>query len=148
MRQKILRLRKGITGTAHRPVLLTFQLTVDCRTHNELVYSLRAALQAFRASKAVKAIHLLTSDLPAVNDTNERDGLVPTWLDPITSTSPTSDYPPVHVSFPWNVWQSSSFSNLTAARIWRETSLPTFNSMAVESQLPNLPNLSDVWMCA
>ncbi|GAA5857101.1 hypothetical protein JCM8547_007959 [Rhodosporidiobolus lusitaniae] len=101
------------------------------RDHDELRFSIRSALHAF-SSSALRQLHLLTTDLlsnvlfidllelsPNITTIVDlpRIGQVPRWL------NPSSAFQVTH--------HSSFFQD--------ETALPTFNSLSIESQLPNMP---------
>ncbi|GAA5826985.1 hypothetical protein JCM11251_002195 [Rhodosporidiobolus azoricus] len=104
------------------------------RDHDELRYSLRSALSAFVPS-ALRKIHLVTTDLPSnallsdlIDGNNltqtvqsSRVGQVPVWL----NRSPASANPALEVLHHTAIFEDSS-------------SLPTFNSLSIESQFPHL----------
>ncbi|KDR71214.1 hypothetical protein GALMADRAFT_143926 [Galerina marginata CBS 339.88] len=126
------------------------------RQHDELRYSLRSAKSATSSWKGSR-FHLVANsyymplsqsrDFDAIDgdEEEEREGLrlgqVPQWLD-LTKTGERVPKLVVHYDAnifrllppsPNNVISDSEVSD------WRASSLPTFNSMAIESQLGNLP---------
>lgn len=117
-----------------------------CREHDELRYSLRSLLAAFDP-RSIRRIHLLTTDLPShtLPSTLAMDhstseplplvGLVPTWLNKSTVASPRSPLQLVH--------HSSIFPSGNDSRDWINGSLPTFNSMAIESRFAFLDGLHE-----
>ncbi|KAJ7097451.1 hypothetical protein C8R44DRAFT_889358 [Mycena epipterygia] len=113
------------------------------REHDELRYSLRAA-RAATARWPISAWHIVTADVPHPNayytpDHQRRLGLVPQWLD-IECTSATE--PPIHLHHDTQIFRLTGRPGdaLTAADAtdWLGKVIPSFNSHAVESQLPHL----------
>ncbi|KAJ6498788.1 hypothetical protein C8R45DRAFT_1125525 [Mycena sanguinolenta] len=114
------------------------------RQHDELRYSLRSA---FKNTKSWKhsVWHIVTADVPDPDafDDAQRLGLVPQWLDVESAwAGGENGEPPVYL------YHDSELFRLTASPgrtptidevdRWRNDVLPTFNSMAVESQLAHL----------
>ncbi|GAA6004454.1 hypothetical protein JCM10207_000733 [Rhodosporidiobolus poonsookiae] len=113
------------------------------REHDELRYSIRSALRAFKPS-ALSSLRLVTTDLPAnslysdllapveapLNYTplveSSRIGQQPTWL----SSDTAHRTPPLEV-----VHHTDLFD--------RSVALPTFNSLSIESQFPQLQPTSE-----
>jgi hypothetical protein len=91
------------------------------RDMNELKYSMRSVAEY--ASQAFERIHILVTQVDP--DTNEAQ--MPTWLDPEKST----DVDVVRV-----VHHSDIFEDPSA--------LPSFNSLAIESQIHHTPDLTDI----
>ncbi|GAA6038989.1 hypothetical protein JCM8097_000143 [Rhodosporidiobolus ruineniae] len=134
------RVRPGVAAVRERQTARHF------REHDELRYSIRSALRAF-ASSSLSKIRLLTTDLPAnvlYSDTldplpaslsenssslvaSSRVGQLPTWLDRSLSAG---RHPPFAVTHHSSIFDDS-------------TLLPTFNSLSIESQFPNLDGLSE-----
>ncbi|KAJ7656654.1 hypothetical protein B0H17DRAFT_359292 [Mycena rosella] len=118
------------------------------RQHDELRYSLRSA---FKNTKTWKhsVWHIVTADVPDPDkfDGSERLGLVPQWLDLESAwAGGESGEPPVHLYHDSDIFHLTSLPGRTPTieevDKWRNSVLPTFNSMAVESQLPHLdPNI-------
>ncbi|KAJ7486619.1 hypothetical protein FB451DRAFT_1227651 [Mycena latifolia] len=114
------------------------------REHDELRYSLRSVRKATSSWKYT-AVHLVTADVNPEDPSNPdgRLGLVPQWLN-MDFIPPRSDAgpPPVYLHhdselfhlIPSGPRQPSS----QEVDAWRNNTLPTFNSHAVESQIPNL----------
>lgn len=109
------------------------------RTHNELRYSLRSVLRNLPAN-LLRGFYLYTSDLPS---TEGRKGLLPSWL----STSMSQQSILVQPIFPHQVFKSSASRLLAEVNQWRQDALPTFNSMAIESQFPSVELATDSWIC-
>ncbi|KAJ7933822.1 hypothetical protein B0H13DRAFT_683575 [Mycena leptocephala] len=114
------------------------------RQHDELRYSLRAA---FKNTKSWKhsVWHIITADVPDPDafDDAQRLGLVPQWLDTESAwAGGENGEPPVYLYHDSQVFRLTSLPGHTPAveevDKWRNKVLPTFNSMAVESQLAHL----------
>ncbi|KAJ7467158.1 hypothetical protein FB451DRAFT_407107 [Mycena latifolia] len=114
------------------------------RQHDELRYSMRSA---FKNTKTWKhsVWHIVTADVPDPDefDDNERLGLVPQWLDFDTAwAGGEHGEPPVYLYHDSEIFHLTSLpgrtSTIEEVDKWRSSVLPTFNSMAVESQLPHL----------
>lgn len=86
------------------------------RAHNELLYSMRSSRSLDQ--EAVGRRLLFTTDLPS-GDGGERQGQVPSWF----ATGEGVD-----LEHHWRAWTPEL----------REASLPTFNSLAIETQLGHL----------
>jgi len=82
-------------------------------------------------------LHLVTGDLPAGE---RRIGQMPTWFDREKNCSTH-----LQVHHHWEIFKVRSQDILEPeAKTWRESVLPTFNSIAIESQLITLaPQLTD-----
>ncbi|KIM72381.1 hypothetical protein PILCRDRAFT_741928 [Piloderma croceum F 1598] len=106
------------------------------RDHDELVHSLRSVIHSLR-EEDLADLHLVTGDLPAGE---MRIGQMPTWLDRNKSCSTH-----LQVHHHWDIFKMRSQNVLEPkAKVWRESILPTFNSIAIESQLVTLaPQLTD-----
>ncbi|GAA5909159.1 hypothetical protein JCM8208_003392 [Rhodotorula glutinis] len=132
------RVRPGVARVRDRKASHHF------REHDELRYSVRSALEAFEPL-ALGKLHLVSTDLPAnflladildrvpvENITRVVDavrvGQVPSWLN---RSAASPDQLEVH--------HHSSFFENTA-------DLPTFNSLSIESQLPNLSGLREFFL--
>ncbi|PPQ65809.1 hypothetical protein CVT26_000394 [Gymnopilus dilepis] len=120
------------------------------RQHDELRYSLRSARKA-TAGWRESMFHLVANSfsipLPPYEGEGSdfrygiRLGQVPQWLDLWTSDEGSPSITVHHDVdifrlLPAKFDEVPSTADLAA---WREASIPTFNSMAVESQLANLP---------
>ncbi|KPV78309.1 uncharacterized protein RHOBADRAFT_50790 [Rhodotorula graminis WP1] len=132
------RVRPGVARVRDRKASHHF------REHDELRYSLRSAVQAFEP-RALGKLHLVSTDLPAntlLSDILDnvpvgnitpvveaaRVGQVPSWLN--RSAIPREQL---------EVHHHSSFFEDTA-------DLPTFNSLSIESQLPNILGLREFFL--
>ncbi|KAJ6576158.1 hypothetical protein DFH09DRAFT_1150528 [Mycena vulgaris] len=110
------------------------------REHDELRYSLRSIRKA-TASWKYTAVHLVTADVnpedPEIPDT--RLGLVPQWLNMDFVPSRSVDGPPpVYLHHDSQLFRLTGSPTSEQVSAWRNKTLPTFNSHAIESQLPNL----------
>ncbi|KAJ7152281.1 hypothetical protein C8R43DRAFT_1235778 [Mycena crocata] len=113
------------------------------RQHDELRYSLRSAFENTKTWKH-SAWHIVSADVP---DPDEPDGhqlgLVPQWL-AIDSAVTGGEHgePAVYLYHDSEIFHLTSAPghNTTTEQVnkWRDSVLPTFNSMAVESQLAHL----------
>ncbi|KAF7968346.1 hypothetical protein HWV62_30941 [Athelia sp. TMB] len=105
--------------------------------HDELLYSLRSVMAALPAA-AVAGLHVVSTDLPLPDGT--RAGQVPTWLAPQDGCAPR-----LEMHHHWDLFKmrTNGTGDEEEARAWRERALPSFNSMAIETQLVSLaPRLS------
>ncbi|KAJ7433616.1 hypothetical protein B0H11DRAFT_2259232 [Mycena galericulata] len=117
------------------------------REHDELRYSLRAAYDA-TASWPDSQWHVVTADVPHPNARNSpsaphrRLGLVPQWLDIECALQGPDDQPAIHLHHDSQIFRltSSPGTTLTPADAseWLDKVVPSFNSHAIESQLPQL----------
>lgn len=105
------------------------------RDHDELKYSLRSLLKAISCyPDVVEKIFLYTSDFPSEKP-HQRIGSIPKWL---------NVHHPNHLSskmelvFPWQTFKTPAAASVQEALDWRANALPTFQSMAVESQFANI----------
>ncbi|KAJ7267659.1 hypothetical protein B0H12DRAFT_1229947 [Mycena haematopus] len=114
------------------------------RQHDELRYSLRSA---FKNTKSWKdsVWHIVTADVPDPDafDDAQRLGLVPQWLDLESAwAGGENEEPPVYLYHDSELFRLTTLPGHTPTidqvDRWRNNVLPTFNSMAVESQLPHL----------
>ncbi|KAJ6543973.1 hypothetical protein B0H19DRAFT_1169192 [Mycena capillaripes] len=106
------------------------------RTHGEMINSMRSVLKSLPAALVNKYI-VLTADV-AADDTEElRLGSVPTWL----NSSQEDGVRVIHHSDVFRV-PESFLSSDTNGRKWRDTFVPSFNSLAIESQLANIDGLA------
>ncbi|KAJ7896082.1 hypothetical protein B0H14DRAFT_2431241 [Mycena olivaceomarginata] len=114
--------------------------TTHFREHGEMVNSMRSVWKSMPASLVRKYI-LLTADVPA-DDTEElRLGSVPIWL----NTSQENDQIQLlHHSDVFRTLESSlpSTDVENRGRAWRDRFVPSFNSLAIESQLANIEDLA------
>ncbi|CAK5274298.1 unnamed protein product [Mycena citricolor] len=122
------------------------------REHGELRYSIRAAQRATATWPDVTT-HIVTADVPAPNNDTYRLGLVPQWLDPTCASYTFSPQIDQEVTVqqgqsPIRLHHDTQLFRYTAdpgsllqpqdAALWLSNVLPSFNSMAVESQLAHL----------
>lgn len=123
--------------------------------HNELLYSMRSAYQSF-GSKAIGKMHIMASAYPLPEEAVNKlvpggvaarlvVGQVPYWLN--TSAAIGTDEAKVELHYDaeyFRPMQRSEEREWTPqdVEVWRSKTLPSFNSLAVESQLFNLPRAS------
>ncbi|KAJ7475403.1 hypothetical protein B0H11DRAFT_2427857 [Mycena galericulata] len=118
------------------------------RQHDELRYSLRSAFKNTRPWKD-SVWHIVTADVPDPDEfeDSQRLGLVPQWLDLDSAwAGGENGEPPVYLHHDSELFRLTTLPGYTPSieevDKWRDSVLPTFNSMAVESQLPHLdPNI-------
>lgn len=112
------------------------------RDHNELRFSQRSAA---RNLPFVRKYHLLSSDTPVctpIRDTTcsvhsePRIGEVPEWLDLVRVEGDAS----YNVQHHWDLFKTSDNRD---AEGWRTNCLPSFNSLAIESQLANVDGAAE-----
>lgn len=93
------------------------------RSHNELRYSLRSVLNAFKDQpEALTSFHIYSSDIPSESDPyTTREGSVPTWLDLENDRFQTFNGTEVsiHMAFPWEVFKTSQYQHPHDAYSWR-----------------------------
>ncbi|KAJ7259134.1 hypothetical protein B0H12DRAFT_1109015 [Mycena haematopus] len=114
------------------------------REHDELRFSLRSIRKASFSWKYT-AMHIVAADVNAENPTNTdaRLGLVPQWLNMEFNPS-RSEFgpPPIYLHHDSQLFHliPTGPTKPTSEQVyaWRNKTLPTFNSHAIESQLPNL----------
>ncbi|KAJ6546616.1 hypothetical protein B0H10DRAFT_1322834 [Mycena sp. CBHHK59/15] len=119
------------------------------REHDELRYSLRAARNA-TASWPNSTWHIIAADVPDpdsnVNDTStvhqRRLGLVPQWLDVECAYHGAETQAPIRFQHDTQLFhltgEPGAALQAKDAEEWLAKILPSFNSHAVESQLPQL----------
>ncbi|KAJ7266363.1 hypothetical protein B0H12DRAFT_1320991 [Mycena haematopus] len=116
------------------------------REHDELRYSLRAARNA-TASWRNSTWHIVTADIsePTASGHERRLGLVPQWLDIECAFYGCPDpetQPPIRLQHDTQLFRLTGRPGVTLqannATDWLDKVLPSFNSHAVESQLPHL----------
>lgn len=111
------------------------------RDHDELRYSLRSLLAAFPPG-SLRTIHLIVGDLAASD--GERHAQIPRWLqDGHVGEVGTGAFPRLRVVPHSEIFKTlptvaNTTEQLQRASDWASTSVPSFNSLAIESQLPNL----------
>ncbi|KAJ7086180.1 hypothetical protein B0H15DRAFT_361823 [Mycena belliarum] len=121
-------------GSWQPPVLGSRQ--THFRTHGEMINSMRSVFSSM-PSEVVRKYILLTADVAAEDTAELRLGSVPTWMDTNHSTSLQI----LHHSDVFRVPRSS----LPQIEVeghgleWRDRNVPSFNSLAIESQLANIP---------
>ncbi|CAK5275855.1 unnamed protein product [Mycena citricolor] len=105
------------------------------RSHGELRHSMRSVLTSLDRG-SVRNLHLLTADIPS-DIAGLRLGSTPDWLDLSAGVRV------VHHSEVFRVPESSLgiWGKERMARAWRDEHVPSFNSLAIESQFGNMPNL-------
>ncbi|KAJ7247002.1 hypothetical protein C8J57DRAFT_1359794 [Mycena rebaudengoi] len=116
------------------------------REHDELRYSLRSARSA-TASWPNSTWHIVTADMPDPDNTStdqpRRLGLVPQWLDVTCAHYPGFEgQPPIHLQHDTQLFhltgKPGAALKVQDASDWLNKIIPSFNSHAVESQLPHL----------
>ncbi|KAJ7123056.1 hypothetical protein C8R44DRAFT_876248 [Mycena epipterygia] len=123
----------------HPPVFLGSRQT-HFRTHDEMINSMRSVLKSMPSGLVQKYI-LVTADVAADDSEELRLGSVPTWLDINHGTG----LQVLHHSDIFRIPESLLPSDADAerqGRAWRDRIVPSFNSLAIESQLVNIPNLA------
>lgn len=107
--------------------------------HSELLYSIRSAYSSLGPDNLAK-VHIMASAYPmklfSKNNTNQMVGQYPSWLN--KNLEPFRSQIAIHYDAdyfkPMSVREKDQFD--TAA--WKSNTIPSFNSLAVESQLFNL----------
>lgn len=133
------------------------------RVHNELQYSLRSVVRAFknRLATSLASFHLLTTDLPDLpffdsdnpalllqqgrrqaQQTPWRWGFKPSWL---KANHMHHKHMTISPEYPWRFFQTHNVS-LSEAQAWREEALPSFQSMSIESSIPHIHTQTDIAM--
>ncbi|KAJ7446894.1 hypothetical protein B0H11DRAFT_2083701 [Mycena galericulata] len=122
-----------------RPIAVGSRYT-HFRTHGEMRNSMRSVLDSL-PSELVRQYILFTADI-ATDDTEElRLGSVPTWLD----IDQGAVLRVLHHSDAFRIPEYSlpSVSDMEQqGREWRDRVVPSFNSLAIESQLANIQDLA------
>ncbi|KAF2165854.1 hypothetical protein M409DRAFT_66840 [Zasmidium cellare ATCC 36951] len=111
--------------------------------HNELLYSMRSAVASL-GSNVMSRMHILASAYWVQNQSHgDMAGQVPAWLDKDQALMGTGDVTLQHdakyfkpVDNPQSEWTS------VEAQQWWDASIPSFNSLAFESQIHNIENTS------
>ncbi|KAJ7047910.1 hypothetical protein C8F04DRAFT_1060505 [Mycena alexandri] len=110
------------------------------REHGEMINSMRSVWKSMPSTLVNKYI-LLTADVSA-DDTEElRLGSVPIWM----NTSQEGRLQVLHHSEVFRVPEASlpkADNRANKGREWRDRYVPSFNSLAIESQLANIPQLA------
>ena len=128
--------------------------------HNELLYSMRSAYQSF-GPDAIGKMHIMASAYPLPNQTvaelssrrrSPSDdesttvwaGQIPYWLNASSNSIDAKIDLHHDADYFAPMQHSDPDSELSPSDVeaWRSTTLPSFNSLAVESQLYNLPRVS------
>ncbi|KAJ7733077.1 hypothetical protein DFH07DRAFT_846063 [Mycena maculata] len=114
------------------------------REHDELRYSLRAARNA-TASWPNSTWHVITADVPDPDETddNRRLGLVPQWLDiECAFYGSPEGQPSIRLQHDTELFRLTGRPGATLkatdSSTWLQKVIPSFNSHAIESQLPQL----------
>nr|CDI52333.1 conserved hypothetical protein [Melanopsichium pennsylvanicum 4] len=125
--------------------------------HNELLYSMRSVWKNFGGQDGtVSKMHIMASAYPLPKQTVKElrrsegedtaiwAGQVPFWLNASSLDGKDSKVDLHHDAEYFAPMQLDGDKSLTAKETdaWRSQTLPSFNSLAVESQLYNLPNPS------
>ncbi|GAA5842285.1 hypothetical protein JCM9279_005333 [Rhodotorula babjevae] len=128
------------------------------REHDELRFSIRSVVQSLGAS-SLSTLHLVVGDTrtssPADGDLLDPDGTsrrpcrlaqLPQWLElsTVVLSEPhlvaTSRSPQLLVHAHSELFKADPALDESAASAWQQKVLPSFNSLAIESQLANLPS--------
>ncbi|KAJ7646076.1 hypothetical protein DFH06DRAFT_1211076 [Mycena polygramma] len=115
------------------------------REHDELRYSLRAAHVATK-SWPRNRWHIITADVPHPNpnmtDHAGRLGLVPQWLNIQCAFHNPSHQPSIHLHHDTDIFRLTGRPGTRLTFVdaidWLRKVIPSFNSHAIESQLPQL----------
>lgn len=129
------------------------------RVHNELQYSLRSVVRAFknRWAASLASFHLMTTDLPDLpflesdspsalihQSVNTRPpwrwGFKPSWL---RNDHLHHKHMTIAPEYPWRFFQTHNLSRAEAQQ-WREAALPSFQSMSIESSIPHVRTKTDI----
>ncbi|GAA5902129.1 hypothetical protein JCM6882_006708 [Rhodosporidiobolus microsporus] len=150
--------KKGKKGKNGAQVLRHF------REHDELRFSIRSVLSSLASS--LKTLHLVSGDIPAESPSsntsvppptaNNRLLQVPTWLkteqaqrvDLDSGASSSASRPQIRLHSHSELFKTRAGDGEPSAdeqaRRWQNTSVPSFSSRAIESQLPGLETDSPV----
>ncbi|KAJ7454666.1 hypothetical protein FB451DRAFT_1278896 [Mycena latifolia] len=123
-----------------RPPVFLGSRQTHFRTHGEMINSMRSVLSSM-PSEVVRKYILLTADVAADDTAELRLGSVPTWLD----LNQSAGVQVLHHSDVFRVPESLLPSQTDVERQghdWRDRNVPSFNSLAIESQLANIPELA------
>ncbi|KAG0149567.1 hypothetical protein CROQUDRAFT_131164 [Cronartium quercuum f. sp. fusiforme G11] len=112
------------------------------REHDELRYSLRSIHESV-PFQLIRRLHLLTADFKDPTSQNMRMGSIPTWLN-----LSNHQLNLIHHSNTFKVLKHYLKSNgfkddVEGASEWRESVVPSRNSLAIESQIPHSDGLGD-----
>ncbi|KAF8191952.1 hypothetical protein K438DRAFT_1935213 [Mycena galopus ATCC 62051] len=114
------------------------------REHDELRFSLRSIRKATSSWKHT-AVHIISAEVNPEDPTKPdgRLGLVPQWLN-MNFNPPRSEHgpPPIYLHHDSELFRllptGPRKPSISEVHAWRNKTLPTFNSHAIESQIPNL----------
>ena len=122
------------------------------REHGELQASMRGAY-AFLPPEAVRAFTLVSTDLPTADGlTRSRVGQIPHWLKNVDAISVIHHFSIFKIARSTLASRRAAYADdpealASAARVWRAAVLPTFDSLAIESQLGHINSTSEVMLC-
>ncbi|KAJ7638322.1 hypothetical protein FB45DRAFT_399046 [Roridomyces roridus] len=114
-----------------RPAVFVGSRSTHFRTHDEMLYSMRSVLTALPTHLVGQYI-LLSADVAAEDTEELRLGSVPTWLNVDSA---------VRILHHSDVFRKPAVSE-TEARHWKDGIVPSFNSLAIESQIANVESLA------
>ncbi|EPQ31660.1 uncharacterized protein PFL1_00993 [Pseudozyma flocculosa PF-1] len=110
--------------------------------HNELLYSMRSSLASL-GSSSLRKMHIMASAYPMgsmVGAGTKMIGQIPSWLRKDVATSKTEQVVLHHDAEYYRPMPHHDRPDMSLEEVqqWRERTIPSFNSLAVESQLFNL----------
>jgi hypothetical protein len=111
--------------------------------HNELLYSMRSAL-TYLGNQTMQRLHILANSYRHPNGSADvMTGQVPSWLEKDDALTGKGRVVLHHDADYFKPMQcpGTNLSSLETQN-WREAVLPTFNSLAIESQIHNIDNLA------
>jgi len=154
----------GKQPSSDLPVLKAIDRNLDIpiREHDELRYSIRSAIASL-SPQTIATIHLVVGDSPSYHAgllpenllnlapassnlttraSTDRSAQVPRWIDLSTisfgeSSTSYNPAPSFQIHSHSELFKTSA-STRRAAQDWQDSVLPSFNSLAIESQLANL----------
>ncbi|KAF2164689.1 hypothetical protein M409DRAFT_67797 [Zasmidium cellare ATCC 36951] len=120
---------------------MTMDATHRYTEHNELRYSMRSALASL-GNRTMRRLHILASayGLPDAVDA-DMAGQVPAWLDKEVAATDAGSIK-LHHDVDFFAPSEAGQTNLSELETWkwRKSVIPSFNSLAVESQIYNIDN--------
>ncbi|THY01187.1 hypothetical protein D6D03_05982 [Aureobasidium pullulans] len=111
--------------------------------HNELLYSMRSALTSL-GGDTMRRLHILASAYPHSNGSDEvMAGQIPYWLENHKALTNKTRIVLHHDADYFKLIEKpgTNFTSWERGE-WKEAAIPTFNSLAVESQIQNIEDTS------